>query len=481
MNRRIVFYTLGQIALVNGALLALPAVVALVYREEAFISFAITIAATVAAGLLLKIIAKPSNKLMYAREGFAIVSLAWLYMSAIGALPFVLSGEIPSFADSFFETVSGFTTTGASILTNVEVLSRSILFWRSLTHWIGGMGVLVFVMAILPNTTDRTMHILRAEMPGPVKGKLVPKASETAKILYLIYIAMTVIEIILLLLGGMPFFDSIVHSFGTAGTGGFGIKADSIASYSPYLQWVITVFMLLFALNFNLYYLILIKKLRAVIKNTEMWCFAGIVFFSFMMITLNIHSMYERLGDAVRASAFQVASIISTTGYATADFNTWPTFSKGILLILMIVGGCAGSTGGGLKVSRVVILFKSIYRELRRMLNPRSVKVVSIDGRAVDEQTVSGTTIYFCIYMALLAVVFILLCLEPFDITTNLSAALACFNNIGPGLSRVGPAANYHEYSIFSKFLLSFAMLCGRLEIFPLLLSFNPRIWKRKV
>ncbi len=483
MNRRMVLYTLGHIAIANAALLLLPAIVSAVYGEFSSLwAFLITIVISLGTGLIIRRVSKPGTTVIYAKEGFAIVSYAWLIMAAIGALPFVIEGAIPSYIDSFFEVVSGFTTTGASILSgdSLTAMSHGLLFWRSFTHWIGGMGVLVFVMAIIPNISDRSIHIMRAEMPGPEVGKLRPKARDTAKILYLIYIGLTAVEIVLLLAGGMPFFDSVVHTFGTAGTGGFGIKPDSIGGYNPYLQWVIAIFMLIFGINFNIYYLILIGKVKAMIKNTEMWVYLGIVGVSVAVITANIFTMYSNFEESLRMSTFQVASIVSTTGFATTDFNLWPGLSKAILLLLMFTGACAGSTAGGLKISRVVILIKSIFREFKKLLHPRSVKVIKVDGKRVDEQVLGGVTTYFAIYMVCTLVIFVLLSIEPFDMETNFSATVACFNNIGPGLAGVGPAANYSAYSGFSKLLLSLAMLLGRLEIFPLILGLNPMVWKKR-
>ena len=479
MNRKMVFYTVGNIALVEAALLLLPALVALIYLEKSGFSFLITATLSLVVGMFFILFFKPQSRLIYAKEGFAIVAYAWLMMSAIGALPFVLGGAIPSYVDAFFETVSGFTTTGASILTDVESLDKCMLFWRSFTHWIGGMGVLVLVTAVVPNIADRSLNILKAEMPDPTVGKLVPRSRDTAKILYWIYFGMTAILTVLLIAGGMPIFDSIVHAFGTAGTGGFGIKADSIASYSPYLQWVITVFMFLFAINFNLYYLMLIRKFRAVFKSDELWFFCALVLFCIGAITFDILPMYENLAEAIRLSAFQVCTIVSTTGYATADFNLWPGLSKALLLLLMFVGGCAGSTGGGLKAARVVILFKSINKALKRLLHPRSVKAVMSEGKKLDDETLNGVTSYFAVYTLCIVAVFVLISFEPFDFETNFTASVACFNNIGPGFGGVGPAANFADYSGFSKIILSFAMLLGRLEVFPLLLGLNPLIWKK--
>ncbi len=481
MNRRMVLYTIGKLAGIQSVLLLLPAVVSLCYLEfNTLIVFLSVALFSFLIGIALKLISRPRNFVIYAKEGFLIVTSAWLYMSVIGALPFVLSGEIPSFVDAFFETVSGFTTTGASILSNVEAISsRGILFWRSFTHWIGGMGVLVFILAIMPSISERSIHILRAEVPGPVVGKLVPRLKDTAKILYLIYFALTVLEIILLC-GGMPVFDSIVHSLGTAGTGGFGIRANSIASYSPYCQWVITIFMLIFGVNFNLYYLLLLKNVRQVFKSEELWTYIGVVVVSIAVITLNTYSIYSGISESLRLSAFQVASIITTTGYATADFNLWPQLSKTILLVLMFIGGCAGSTAGGIKVSRVVLLFKMVKRELKKLIHPRSVGVVRFEGEKTDEPVLSSVGVYLAVYCFCLLAIFLLISFEPFDTETNLSAVIACFNNVGPGFAGVGPTSSYVAYSDFSKIILSFAMLMGRLEIFPVLLFFSPNVWKRK-
>ena len=480
MNRRMIFNTVGLMLKVEAALLLLPALAALIYGESCLWSILIAAAISLAAGFALTILCKPKSQVIYAREGFITVALAWVAVSAVGALPFYISREIPSYIDAFFETVSGFTTTGASILANVEVMSRGLLFWRSFTHWVGGMGVLVFVMALVPSVTDRSIHIMRGEMPGPVVGKLMPRARDTASILYKIYVGMTLLQIILLWIGGMPLFESIVHAFGTAGTGGFGVKADSIAGYSPYLQWVITVFMLLFGINFNLYYLLLIRRFRAAAQSSECWYYLGIVGVCIALITANIMPLYNNFREALRLSAFQVASIVTTTGYATADFNLWPQFSKAILLLLMIMGACAGSTGGGLKVSRAVMLFKMVGKEIRHLLHPRSVNSVRFEGKHVDGATLKSVSSYFVIYIICILAICLILSLEPFDLETNLSATLACFNNIGPGLAAVGPASNYAAYSPLSKLVLSLAMLLGRLEIYPLLLTLSPATWMKQ-
>jgi len=478
MNRKMVLYMLGHIITLEAVLMLLPLICGLIYREKSVFSFVITIAIALSLGYIISVFNKPKDKTIFAKEGFVTVALAWISMSAIGALPLVISGEMPSYTDAFFETVSGFTTTGASVATDIESMSHCVLFWRSFTHWIGGMGVLVLVMAILPTDTGRSIHMMRAEVPGPIVGKLVPKIRDTAKILYLIYIFMTVLEILLLIFGGMPIFDSIVHSMGTAGTGGFGIKADSITGYNPYCQWVITVFMLLFGVNFNLYYLLLLRKVRPVFKSEELLVYLGIVIVAVGAIAVNIYPLYQSSMEALRHSAFQVATVISTTGYATADFNLWPTLSKSIMLILMIIGACAGSTAGGIKVSRVILLFKQIRSNLRHMVHPRSVESVKLEGKTVDNSTIINVTTYFALYAVCLAITFILISLfDAFDLETNVSAAVACFNNIGPGFSKVGPMGSYAAYSGLSKWVLSAAMLLGRLEILPMILLFAPTAW----
>lgn len=480
MNRKMVFYILGQIMKLEAALLLFPLAVSLIYREKCALDFLIVAAASFVLGTLLTLICKSENRVIFAKEGFVTVALAWIVMSLIGAAPFTLSGDIPSYVDAFFETVSGFTTTGSSILTDVESLSHGTLFWRSFTHWIGGMGVLVFIMALIPSLCDRSIHIMRAEVPGPTVGKLVPKVKQTAKILYLIYIGMTALEIVLLLCGGMDLFDSVLHAFGTAGTGGFGIKADSVAGYNGYLQWVITIFMFLFGVNFNLYYLLLIKRFRSVLSSGELWCYLSIVLISTAAISFNIYPIYGSISETIRLSAFQVSSVMTTTGYSTADFNLWPAFSKGILLVLMFIGACAGSTAGGLKVSRVMMLFKMIKRELQRMLHPRSVSQVKFEGKTVDDTTLNGVSTYFAVYAMILTAVFLILSVEPFDFETNFSAAVTCFNNIGPGFGTVGPMGSFAGYSDLSKIVLSFAMLLGRLEIYPLLFLVFPSTWTKK-
>ena len=480
MNYRMILFLAGKIVLFETLMLALPAVVSLIYGESCFYAFLIAIGISLVAGGALWLFSKPKDSVIYAKEGFITVALVWIVLSAIGALPFTLCGAIPNYVDAFFETVSGFTTTGASILHDVESLSHGLLFWRSFTHWIGGMGVLVFAMAVIPDMSDRSIHIMRAEMPGPIIGKLVPRVKDTAKILYFIYIVLTLVQVVFLLFGGMTLFESLIHAFGTAGTGGFGIKADSISSYSPYIQWVIGIFMLIFGVNFNLYYLIIIRRLRSALSSNELWVYLGIIAVSTVAICANIMPYMSGLSEAVRTAFFQVSSMITTTGFASADFDMWPEFSRGILIVLMFIGGCAGSTAGGLKVSRVIILFKTVRMEIRRMLHPRSVSVVRFEGKPLEEDTYRSVSFYFVLYMLCFFVIFLFLCLEPFDFETNFTAAVSCFNNVGPGFSSVGPMANYASYSPVAKLLLSFAMLFGRLEIFPLIIALSPSTWSKK-
>ncbi len=470
-------FLIGRILLIEAGLMLLPVIVALIYGESP-VPFLAAIAGLAAVGAALSR-RKPRQSTLYARDGFAVVALVWLLMSAFGALPLVLSGDIPSFVNAFFETVSGFTTTGATILTEVETLSRSGLFWRSFTHWIGGMGVLVFVLIVLPVTGGSAMHLLRAEAPGPSVGKLVSRMKDTSRILYGIYLVMTLLLVVLLLLGGMPLFDACIHAFGTAGTGGFSCRNLSIGAYnSVYFDAVIGVFMLLFGVNFNLYYLLLLKKVKDVFCSEELRAYLIIVAAAVAAITVNLLQTYETAAAALRHAFFQVASIITTTGYATADFNTWPTFSKMILLLLMFIGGCAGSTAGGMKVSRAVILGKASYADMKKMLHPNAVSTVRIEGKPLPEHQLRGVYVYTSVYLILMAFSMLLLSLEGFDMTTTVTSVITCINNVGPGLEAVGPMGNFSAYSPWAKLLLSFDMLAGRLEIFPMLLLFAPSIWK---
>ena len=477
MNYKMIGYVISRILWTEAALLLLPALVALLY-QEALLPFLIPILILAVLGLLLG--RRPRQTALYARDGFAVVALAWVGMSAFGALPFVLAGDIPNYIDAFFETVSGFTTTGASILTAVEPLSRGGLFWRSFTHWVGGMGVLVFVMAVLPMTDGHGMHLLRAEMPGPSVGKLVSRMSDTAKILYGIYLVMTLIEIVLLVLGRMPLFDACIHAFGSAGTGGFSNRNLSVGAYdSAYCDVVIGIFMLLFGVNFNLYYFLLIRRFRDFFRSEELRAYLLIVGAAVLAIAADILHIYGSLLESLRYSFFQVSSIITTTGFATADFNLWPTFSKSILVVLMFIGACAGSTGGGIKVARVVMLAKSAWSDMRKMLHPNAVSTTRFEGKALSDAQVRSVHVFLTVYLLVFTVSFLLLSLEQFDIVTTFTALTACINNIGPGLEMVGPTGNFSQFSWASKLLLSFNMLVGRLEIFPMLLLFAPSIWRR--
>ena len=479
MNYRMVFYVTGKMMSLGAAMLAAPLMVSLYYGEHNETAFLITIALFLAAGAA-GMLMKPKKKEMYAREGMVIVALSWVLFSFFGGLPFFLSRQIPSLMDCFFETVSGFTTTGSTILTDVEALSRSMLFWRSLTHWIGGMGVLVFANALFSQKDTRMAYIMRAEMPGPKVGKLVEKWQFSARILYIIYMFLTVTEFILLMLGGMPAFDSIVHAFGTAGTGGFGIKNASIGFYdSAYIDYVISIFMILFGVNFNIYYLLILKRFSKVAESDELKTYICIIAAASVIVALNITPMYRSFGEAFRYSFFQVGSIITTTGYATADFCEWPVLSQFILVMLMFTGCCAGSTGGGLKMVRVSILAKSAAREIKHMIYPRSVNTMKSDGKPLDNSITVGVLTYFVVYMLIVASSVLIVTLDNFDITTSVTSVIATFNNIGPGLGKIGPSGNFADFSVLSKLVLSFDMLAGRLELYPMLALFTPSVWKR--
>ncbi len=489
MNKRMVLRTLGVVLRILSLLLVLPIITAIYYGEKKpLFSFVVVALGAFFAGSVILLFTKTKNTVIYAKDGFAITAFTWIIMATVGALPFVISGAIPSYVDALFETVSGFTTTGSSILESLKLddlyqNSKSILLWRSFAHWVGGMGVLVFVMAIIPNFTDRSIHIMRAEMPGPVVGKILPKAKSTSRILYVIYIALTLLQIILLIAGRMPVFDSIVLSFGTAGTGGFSVTSSGIGGYSPYCQWVIGIFMVIFGINFNLYFLILMRRVCTALKSAELWCYLAIAAVSTAIITANIMSVMPEMksfSEAVRHAFFQVGTIMSTTGYATTDFNLWPNLSKAVLVLLMFCGGCAGSTAGGLKVSRVIMLFKSVAKEIKKMIYPHSVSKIRFEGKPVEDSLVSSVTSYFAIYMICLLAAFLLIAFEPFDFETNFTAVVTCFNNVGPGMAAVGPMANFAKYTDFSKIVLSFAMLLGRLEIFPLIVIFSPHSWIKK-
>lgn len=481
MNYRMMGRFISQILFVE-VLFMLPAgLISLGFGEyTAMWSFCAAIGIMLVVSFLLHLLCKGAPSAFYAKEGLVCVGLSWIVMSLFGCLPFFFSREIPHFVDAFFEMVSSFTTTGASIVANVEALSHGILYWRSFGHWLGGMGVLVFLLAF---TGDQgkgfTMHLLRAESPGPNVGKLVPKMRTTASILYLIYIGITIVNIIFLVAGRMSLFEAVCTAFGTVGTGGFGIKNDSIASYSPYIQTVTTVFMILCGVNFSCFYLLLLRQVKSVFKDEELRLYLGIILVSTVLIVWDIRDLYPTLGESIRHSAFQVGSIMTTTGYSTVDFDQWPSFSKAILMCLMVVGACAGSTGGGFKVARLLLLLKGLRRNIRQMLNPRKVQVVRNNGAAVDEKVLSNANAYLAAYFLIIFVVFMIISLDGFSIGTNFSAVICTFNNIGPGLEAVGPACNFSAYSPLSKLVLSLGMLAGRLEIFPILVLFSRSTWKR--
>ncbi len=480
MNYKMITYNIGRILLVEAILLVLPAIVSIIYDDGILISFAVTIAALTATGLFATR-KKPDNRSIYAKEGYVIVAFTWVLMSLFGALPFTLSGHIPSFIDAFFETVSGFTTTGSTILKNVEALPKSLIFWRSFTHWIGGMGILVFVIAIMPKTENSSMHVMRAEVPGPTVGKLVSKLGASARILYGIYGGLSAIQVILLLAGGMPVFDSIVNTFATAGTGGFGILNNSIEGYnSLYAEMVIAVFMLIFGINFNLYYLFLIRRFKQAFRSEELRWYFGIVAGSVLIIALSLITSKHSVGESFRYSLFQVASIITTTGFSSTDFGKWPIIAQVILVFLMFVGACAGSTGGGIKVSRLVILVKSGMRDIKKAINPRSVETVKVDKQTVEEPVVKSVSVFFATYIIVLAVSALIVSLDGRDLTTTFTSVIACIGNIGPGLGAVGPTGNFANFSVLSKIVLSFDMLAGRLELIPMLMIFTPYAWSKK-
>lgn len=478
MNISMVIYILGWILNFEAAMMFLPLITAIVYGESSGWAFVVTMLLCAVIGILM-IRKSPKNRVFYVREGFVAVALGWIVLSFFGALPFVFCGCISNIIDAVFETVSGFTTTGASILTDVEALPKCMLFWRSFTHWIGGMGVLVFVLAILPMAGGSHLSLMKAESPGPSVSKLVPTVQSTAKILYGIYIAMTLLEIILLLIGGMPVFDAITLSFGTAGTGGFGVRNDSVGSYSSYLQIVITVFMILFGMNFSMYYLILQKKFRTAFKMEEIRTYVLIIAGAILVITLDIFHQYNSLGESLKHAAFQVGSIITTTGYATTDFNGWGHMSRTILVVLMFIGACAGSTGGGIKVSRIIIAIRTVKKELVSYIHPRAVKKVSMDGKTVEHEVVRSINVFLIVYVMIFIISILLVTIEGHDMITNFTAVAATLNNIGPGLEMVGPTSNFAFFSYGSKLVLIFDMLAGRLEIFPLLILFSKDAWKK--
>ncbi len=483
MNFKMMGRFLAQIILIEGVFMIPALIMSACWGEEkAMWAFVYTMAIIAAVSGLLWLICRKSGKLFGAKEGMVCVSFSWIAMSVLGCLPFVFSGEIPKFVDALFEIVSGFTTTGASVVANIEAMAKSMVYWRSFSHWLGGMGVLVFLLAIAPGDGQGkgfTMHLLRAESPGPDVGKLVPKMKQTAAILYAIYVVMTVINILFLLAGNMDPLEAVCTAFGTAGTGGFGIKNDSMGSYSPYIQNVTTVFMILFGVNFSCYYLLLMKNIRGVLKDEELRMYFAFIFGAILLIVLDVRDLYATLEETVRHAAFQVGSIITTTGYATTDFDLWPSFSKSILMLLMISGACAGSTGGGFKVARILLLFKSLRRNIRKLMNPQKVQVVRTAGRPVSETVLDNTNAYLAAYATILVLSVLLISLDGFSTETNISAVLACFNNIGPGLDMVGPTRNFACFSDFSAVVLTLDMLLGRLEIFPILILLSRSTWRK--
>lgn len=478
MNYRFIAYIMGWILNIQGVFLLVPSLVALYYKEESGFAFLIAAGISLALGALATV-KKPKNKSFYAKDGFVSVALGWVVLSISGALPFIISREIPSVFDALFETISGYTTTGATILTDVEALSKSLLFWRSFTHWIGGMGILVFVLCILPLAGGNNMYLMRAESPGPSVGKLVPRVRSTAVILYGIYTALTALECVLLLIGGMGFFDAVCTSFATAGTGGFGIRNSSVADYNVFLQNVIAVFMVIFGVNFSVYFLILVRKPKQILKSEELRTYLGIVLASTVLIGFNVRDSFSSIWEALQQAFFQVSSIITTTGFATTDFNLWPTFSKCILVMIMFIGACAGSTGGGIKVSRIVIAYKNIKNGIENFVHPKSVRIIQMEGKKVSNEVVRSVNAYIVLYFAVFVASVLLISLENFSFETSFTSVAATLNNIGPGLDGVGPMENFAKFNPFSKCVFMFDMLAGRLELIPMVILFSPWIWRK--
>ncbi len=479
MNYSMIFFIIGWVFIIEAALMAPSALVAVLYSERSIWAFAAAIGLCLLLGVPL-VRKQPANKVFYAKEGCVTVALSWIVMSLMGALPFVFSGVIPSIVDAMFETVSGFTTTGASILKDVEVLPRCMLFWRSFTHWIGGMGVLVFLLCLLPMSGGGySMNLMKAESPGPSVSKLVPKVRSTAKLLYGLYVALSLLELTLLLLGSMPLFDALCTTFGTAGTGGFGIKNSSIGEYSAYIQSIVTIFMILFGINFNVYFLLYMRKPKEALRCEEAGWYLAIIAASTLIITVFIRNSFPDLATAFRHAAFQVGSIITTTGFSTVDFNVWPAVPRAILVLLMFIGACAGSTGGGIKVSRIVLLFRTMTREIGQIIHPHMVKKLKFEGRVVGQEVLRSVNAFMVAYVLIFAVSTLFVCLDGFDLVTSFTSVAATLNNIGPGLELVGPASNFSCFSDLSKIVLIFDMLAGRLEIFPLLVLFFRDTWKK--
>ena len=477
MNSSIIRFVLGYVLKMEAVLMLLPCIVAVLYREQTGFAYLLVAAVSMAFGTLMTI-KKPKSHVFYLKEGCVATALSWIFLSFFGALPFWISGEIPSLIDALFETVSGFTTTGSSILADVEVLSHCALFWRSFTHWIGGMGVLVFLLAVIPLSGGSHINLMRAESPGPAVGKLVPRMMHTARILYVIYLGMTVILFVLLVCGKMSVFESLTTAFSTAGTGGFGIRNDSLASCSPYIQWVVTIFMILFGVNFNAFYFLLLRKWKLLLHMEEVWAYFGVIVAAILIIMTNTYGWVGNVMENLRNTSFQVGSIITTTGFMTVDFDQWPSLSRYVMLFLMMIGACAGSTGGGMKVSRFLLSVKSALRELNSYLFPKSIKKIKMDGKTVDEEAIRGINVYFTAYMLLVILSTFLVCIDGTDLVSGFSSVLGTFNNIGPGLAKYGPACNFGVASTFSKCVYIFDMLAGRLEIFPVLILLYPPSWR---
>ena len=484
MNYKMIGRFFAAILAIEAAFMVPAIIVALIYHEMPVVkAYVLCILALLAVSGLFWYISRSAKKRFYAREGLVCVGLGWLIISIFGALPFVITREIPNFIDALFEIVSGFTTTGASILTDVEAMSKGLLYWRSFSHWVGGMGVLVFMMAFLSDKgkdTGFTVHILRAESPGPEVAKLVPHMRDSSIVLYGLYVVLTVLDILFLLIGKMPVFDAFCIAFGTAGTGGFGVRADSMGGYSPYLQTVTTVFMLLFGVNFNLYFLLILRKFKDIITDAELHVYLGVVAVSTALISINVLGSFPSLRDSIHHAAFQVATIITTTGYSTVNFDTWPSFSKAIMLTLMVIGACAGSTGGGIKCSRVLLMFRGMRRYIRKVVYPQRVETVRVNGHPVSENTMNSVSLYLVLYAFILVFSFLIISIDNFSVESNISAVLACFNNIGPGFGAVGPMESYAGYSWFSKIVLTFDMLAGRLELLPILALLSRKTWRRR-
>lgn len=478
MNYRRILHTLGIVLCFEGALMIAPLGCAIIYKEpEIFVFLKSIIFCVIFGGLLL--LFKPKNKNIYSKEGFVIAALSWITMSLFGAVPFIISKTIPNFFDAFFEAASGFTTTGASVVANVEALPKSINFWRCLTHWIGGMGVLVFLVALLPLSGGSNLYLMKAESTGPSVSKLVPRVKSSAKILYGIYIGLSAILFVLLIAGKMNVYDALCHTFGTAGTGGFGIRNNSVAGYSTYHQVVITVFMALFGIDFSIYYLLLLGKFKLMIQSDEVKTYIGIILTATLVICINCVNMFENVWVSLKHSAFQVSSIITTTGFTTTDFDTWPALSKGILVLLMFVGACAGSTGGGIKISRILIYLKSIKKEIAIASHPQLTKKIQMNGKTVEHETVRGVNVFMAAYLVVFVGSILFISFDNLDFTTNFTSVAATLNNIGPGLSLVGPTSNFSVFSDFSTLVLTFDMLIGRLEVFPMLVLLSPYTWKK--